>query len=105
MRFSDVSVGKRLGASFSLLTALIVVAAGVGTRAANLLPKRLKERGDANGRELPLLMGRNPRSGVDFLALGRATGSFFSPGRIVSGGSTITMQTARLLLRLPASLR
>jgi methyl-accepting chemotaxis protein len=30
VRFSDVSVGKRLGASFSLLTALIVLAAGVG---------------------------------------------------------------------------
>ena len=30
MRFSDISVGKRLGASYFVLTALIVVAAGVG---------------------------------------------------------------------------
>lgn len=35
--------------------------------------------------------------GVDPLALGRAAMSFASAGRIVSGGSTITMQTARLL--------
>ena len=35
--------------------------------------------------------------GVDFLAMGRAAASFASAGRIVSGGSTITMQTARLL--------
>ncbi|MDR2213731.1 MAG: penicillin-binding protein 1C [Pseudomonadales bacterium] len=35
--------------------------------------------------------------GVDFLALGRAGLSLLTSGRIVSGGSTITMQTARLL--------
>ncbi len=36
-------------------------------------------------------------SGVDFAALTRAAGSLVTSGRIVSGGSTITMQTARLL--------
>jgi penicillin-binding protein 1C len=36
-------------------------------------------------------------AGVDVLALARAAGSWVSTGRIVSGGSTITMQTARLL--------
>jgi len=35
--------------------------------------------------------------GVDFRALGRATWSLAQEGRIVSGGSTITMQLARLL--------
>lgn len=36
-------------------------------------------------------------NGVDPLAMARAVGSLISSGRIVSGGSTITMQTARLL--------
>lgn len=36
-------------------------------------------------------------SGVDPLAMLRAVGSLAGSGRIVSGGSTITMQTARLL--------
>jgi penicillin-binding protein 1C len=35
--------------------------------------------------------------GVDPLAMARATGQFFSSGHIVSGGSTLTMQVARLL--------
>jgi len=35
--------------------------------------------------------------GVDLLALGRAAFQFTSNGHIVSGGSTITMQVARLL--------
>jgi hypothetical protein len=35
--------------------------------------------------------------GVDALALGRAAVQFISRGRIVSGGSTISMQVARLL--------
>jgi penicillin-binding protein 1C len=43
-------------------------------------------------------------SGVDFLALGRATASLASAGRIVSGGSTITMQTARLLEPRPRNI-
>jgi len=42
--------------------------------------------------------------GVDFLALGRAAGSLASAGRIVSGGSTITMQTARLLEPRPRNV-
>jgi penicillin-binding protein 1C len=42
--------------------------------------------------------------GVDFLALGRAAGSLVSSGRIVSGGSTITMQTARLLEPRPRNI-
>lgn len=36
-------------------------------------------------------------SGVDPLAMLRAVGAFAGSGRVVSGGSTITMQTARLL--------
>ncbi|MDP3736945.1 MAG: penicillin-binding protein 1C [Hyphomonadaceae bacterium] len=43
-------------------------------------------------------------SGVDFFALGRAASSFASAGRIVSGGSTITMQTARLLEPRPRNI-
>ena len=39
---------------------------------------------------------RNHR-GVDLLSLGRAAIQFAASGRIVSGGSTITMQVARLL--------
>ncbi len=43
-------------------------------------------------------------TGVDFLAMGRAVSSFASAGRIVSGGSTITMQTARLLEPRPRNV-
>src|SRR5262245_57435878 len=43
-------------------------------------------------------------SGVDVLALARAVRSLISTGRIVSGGSTITMQTARLLEPRPRAL-
>lgn len=48
--------------------------------------------------------------GVDLLALGRAAVQLLRSGRIVSGGSTITMQVARLLeprdqRSLPAKLR
>ncbi|MDR0779465.1 MAG: penicillin-binding protein 1C [Pseudomonadales bacterium] len=43
--------------------------------------------------------------GVDFLALGRAALSLISAGRVVSGGSTITMQTARLLEPRPRTIR
>lgn len=42
--------------------------------------------------------------GVDFLALGRAAGSLISSGEVVSGGSTITMQTARLLEPRPRNV-
>ena len=35
--------------------------------------------------------------GVDLLALARATGQFVTHGRIVSGGSTLSMQLARLI--------
>lgn len=42
--------------------------------------------------------------GVDFLALARAGGSLVSAGQIVSGGSTITMQTARLLEPRPRNI-
>src|SRR5690606_2394806 len=35
--------------------------------------------------------------GVDVLALGRAARQWLDAGRIVSGGSTLTMQVARLL--------
>lgn len=43
-------------------------------------------------------------SGVDVVALARAVQSLISSGRIVSGGSTITMQTARLLEPRPRTL-
>jgi penicillin-binding protein 1C len=42
--------------------------------------------------------------GVDTVALVRAAGSSLSAGRIVSGGSTITMQTARLLEPRPRNI-
>ena len=42
--------------------------------------------------------------GVDFAALARASGSLASAGRVVSGGSTITMQTARLLEPRPRNI-
>src|SRR5690606_7580182 len=42
--------------------------------------------------------------GVDLLAMARATGSLATSGRIVSGGSTITMQTARLLEPRPRNI-
>lgn len=42
--------------------------------------------------------------GVDFAALTRAAVSLVSSGRIVSGGSTITMQTARLLEPRPRNI-
>ncbi len=42
--------------------------------------------------------------GVDFAALTRAARSLASSGRIVSGGSTITMQTARLLEPRPRNI-
>ncbi|TNE59202.1 MAG: penicillin-binding protein 1C [Alphaproteobacteria bacterium] len=43
--------------------------------------------------------------GVDTLALGRATLQMISNGRVVSGASTLTMQTARLLEPRPRTLR
>jgi penicillin-binding protein 1C len=42
--------------------------------------------------------------GVDFAALARATSSLVSSGHIVSGGSTLTMQTARLLEPRPRNI-
>lgn len=39
--------------------------------------------------------------GVDFLALGRAAGQALVSGRILSGGSTLTMQVSRLLEERP----
>jgi penicillin-binding protein 1C len=42
--------------------------------------------------------------GVDFAAMARATASLASAGRVVSGGSTITMQTARLLEPRPRNV-
>jgi penicillin-binding protein 1C len=43
--------------------------------------------------------------GVDPLALGRAAGQWLRTGRVVSGGSTLTMQAARLLEPRPRGLR
>ena len=42
--------------------------------------------------------------GVDVAALARATASLVTAGHIVSGGSTLTMQTARLLEPRPRNL-
>jgi penicillin-binding protein 1C len=42
--------------------------------------------------------------GVDLLALFRATGQFLRHGRVISGASTITMQTVRLLRPQPRTL-
>jgi penicillin-binding protein 1C len=42
--------------------------------------------------------------GVDAMALARAAGSLATSGRVVSGGSTITMQTARLLEPRPRNI-
>ncbi|MCA3288938.1 MAG: penicillin-binding protein 1C [Roseomonas sp.] len=44
-------------------------------------------------------------AGVDPLALGRAAGQWLRAGRVVSGGSTLTMQAARLLEPRPRGLR
>ena len=43
--------------------------------------------------------------GVDPLALGRAALQWARAGRVVSGGSTLTMQAARLLEPRPRTLR
>jgi penicillin-binding protein 1C len=43
--------------------------------------------------------------GVDPLALARAAGQWLRAGRVVSGGSTLTMQAARLLEPRPRGLR
>ena len=60
------------------------------------------ETAEADARYLAMLIAFEDRrfrehGGVDLLALGRAAGQFIRNGRIVSGGSTLTMQTARLL--------
>src|SRR6516164_1984772 len=57
---------------------------------------------DVDPTYLNLLLGYEDRrfrdhGGVDPLALGRAAFQFMSRGHIVSGGSTITMQLARLM--------
>lgn len=56
-----------------------------------------------------LLLAREDRRfrahpGVDPLALGRAAGQALRHGRVISGGSTLTMQLARLLEPKPRSL-
>lgn len=43
-------------------------------------------------------------SGIDPLALARAFGQWVAAGRVVSGGSTLTMQTARLLEPRPRNI-
>ncbi len=63
------------------------------------LPARLE---DIDGEFIKLLIAYEDQRfynhpGVDVLALMRAAGQFITNGRIVSGGSTITMQLARLL--------
>jgi penicillin-binding protein 1C len=59
---------------------------------------------------VPLLLAREDRRfwehpGVDPLALARAAGQVAWHGRVVSGGSTIAMQVARLLEPHPRTLR
>jgi penicillin-binding protein 1C len=63
------------------------------------LPARVE---DVDPRYFDVLFGYEDKRfrvhhGVDILALARATGQILTHGRIVSGGSTITMQVARLL--------
>jgi penicillin-binding protein 1C len=60
------------------------------------------EIADVDARYLAMLLAFEDRrfhshSGVDALAMARAAGQLVTNGRIVSGGSTITMQVARLL--------
>jgi penicillin-binding protein 1C len=43
--------------------------------------------------------------GIDLLALIRAFGQWVTNGRVISGGSTLTMQTARLLESRPRTIR
>jgi penicillin-binding protein 1C len=84
-------------------------------RVLNLRPAadgavRLAAGPDDVGRDIvPLLLAREDRRfrlmpGVDPLALLRAAGQVAAHGRIVSGGSTIAMQVARLLEPHPRSL-
>lgn len=66
-------------------------------------------REDVDPRYLTLLTAYEDRrfashAGVDPLALLRAAGQAAQAGRIVSGGSTLTMQVARLLDRRPRGL-
>jgi penicillin-binding protein 1C len=58
--------------------------------------------GDVDPRYLAMLKAYEDRRfdahpGIDPLALGRAAGQMAARGRVVSGGSTLTMQVARLL--------
>jgi penicillin-binding protein 1C len=72
-------------------------------------------RNDIDPRFLRLLLAYedkrfNSHNGVDLVALARALAQLITHGRIVSGGSTLTMQVARLLepraeRSLPAKLR
>jgi penicillin-binding protein 1C len=57
---------------------------------------------DVSPRYLALLKGYEDRRydshwGIDLYAVGRAAKQYFGSGRVVSGASTLTMQTARLL--------
>lgn len=81
---------------------------GAGGRVLNLRPAadgtfRLAAGPDGVGADIvPLLLAREDRRfwqmpGVDPLALLRASGQVLRYGRIVSGGSTVAMQVARLL--------
>ncbi|WP_421726616.1 penicillin-binding protein 1C [Bauldia sp.] len=68
------------------------------------LPAR---QADVDPRFIAMLIGYEDRRfadhhGVDYRALGRAAGQFVAAGgRIVSGGSTLTMQVARLIEEAP----
>ncbi|MGH6820316.1 MAG: transglycosylase domain-containing protein, partial [Methylocella sp.] len=58
--------------------------------------------GDVDPRFIAMLIAYEDRRfythhGVDFLSLGRAALQWISHGHIVSGGSTLTMQVARLI--------
>lgn len=61
-----------------------------------------KAASDVDPRYIEMLLGYEDRRfrthhGVDPLALARAVGQFAGQGRVVSGGSTLTMQVARLI--------
>ncbi len=62
-----------------------------------------------DGRFLDMLLAYEDKrfyrhAGVDVLAMGRAFGQFIVQGRVVSGASTLSMQTVRLLQPRPRTL-
>ncbi len=98
LRAAGVEVFDREGRTLSVLPAhggVWRLRTGVGDVSPVLL-ELLVAAEDRRFREHP---------GVDVLALVRAAGQWVRAGRVVSGGSTLTMQAARLLEPRPRTLR